>query len=297
MSLKVYPLIIDSNLYTKTWKDDLYNELNDYIYGVGVYKDLTDSAYITRKIGRREREHTKYEELFFYKILIDYIINLKEAVSKSGVDVEEELESFKLDKIRANVLCRFNSTKLFDNLLMIANVVNQGIDYMQIGCLQDVAGSELQTNGDFSSIVDPIVGYHEVLRSYPFTINTATNISTSDGFDLSTLYDTINHLLSDYILTIGYTYRLSYDITILTSGKSIFAYGWDAAVPHSIITDANGSSVGTITIDFVATYTRLTFYTDASNGLGEEAFIKNISLKQYSGIDVCNSSNNPFIIE
>ncbi len=135
MSIKQYPILIDSNLYTKTWKDMLYNELNNYIYRIGKYKNLTDSGYTLRSIGRADKANSIHEELFYYKILIDYIINAKETIyrsTSSGETTDEILETYDFDTIRKNIFCRFNTTKIFDALIRIANFVEEGIDEMII---------------------------------------------------------------------------------------------------------------------------------------------------------------------
>lgn len=134
MSIKPYPIFINSTLYTKTWKDELYNQLNNYLYNIGKFRTLTDKSDTLAKIGRGDKATIIYEELFYYGILIDYLINAKETIYRSTFDddntVEDLLETYEFDKIRKNLLCRFNTTRIFDALLRIANFDQEGIDEM-----------------------------------------------------------------------------------------------------------------------------------------------------------------------
>lgn len=293
MSIRTNGTILSSTLYSKTWKDDLFNELHNYVYSIGKFKQLTDKGKLLRSIGRDDIK--VYEELFFYKVLIDYLINIREALLKStDEDPDELLLTYDLICVRKNLFCKYKNTNIFDRLVLMANLSLDGINFMQIGCLQETLGDELIVNGDFSSGGD-VPGFAKVDRAFPFSITDFVGYVVDGlGMNLAVVRDEAKHVLCDVVLEEGESYQIEIEVTSLTAGESVFLYQSSDGLVHVLIDSFD--AVGSYTITYTATRDRISFYSQASDFFGENAYISAISVKKIIATDVCSIDDNPFII-
>lgn len=274
MSIRQKYRILDSTLYSKTWKDVLINELYDYIYSIGKFKELTDKGKKLRSIGRDDIK--VYEELYFYKLLVDYIVNLRTAYLKSVDEDQEELElSYKLSCVRKYLFCRFKNTHIFDKLIQMANLKQDGIDFMQIGCLQDTS-TEKVTNGGF----DDSTGWGN-LGGWVISGGVATT-SYNGGTPL------IRELVQSVTFDAGVTYTITFTITNYTQvlGTSYISLTYSTA--NSVPITGNGTFSHDITVSGPAPTLRLVGNDDFS--------IDNLSINTSNSLDVCDINANPFII-
>lgn len=135
MSIKTYPILVDSDLYLLTWKDSLYNNLYQALYDNGMMKDLTDEGLAKMEDG--EDFLCDYAELLSYQLLVDYLILCKEELLKATTidEYDDIIDNYKLKQIRKNFFCKYGNYRLFDSLLTIAGIqinglIGFGLDFM-----------------------------------------------------------------------------------------------------------------------------------------------------------------------
>lgn len=276
MSLRLTPtLILDSNLYQKTWKDVVYNNMNSYLYSIGKFKLLTDRGKIMRSIGRNAS--VIYEELYFYHALIRYFINARETLTKSGItDFATSKEDYDFACIRKTIFCKYKSTKIFDDLYKMSGLSKDlldGLDFMIFD--PSGFGDELVTNGNFASPAD---GFGHLVGFTAYTLPIIyTDVVVSGQFRYNT---EINLMPTPEPLIIDSIYKITFDII-------------DLNVNTLQLEDVNGSIIETFTtigsksIVFIATTTSIFLHSF------NLTIIDNVSIKKViEGID----SDNDFII-
>lgn len=124
--------LIRPDLFTKSWKDIEYNSLMGILYSEGFIKEKTDLGFY--KDERGKQSFCTWEELYFFQILVDYFILLKDAFYKLECptleDIEKLKEDFNLKCIRLTILCKFGNTSLYDKLLQKLGITTEGLDNM-----------------------------------------------------------------------------------------------------------------------------------------------------------------------
>lgn len=131
MSIKPRGVLIDSNLYTKTEWDILYNGMVDYLFSSGAIKEIFDPLKQKEEFG--EDNSYEYEQLFYLQQIIQYFILLKHEANQqvtSQDTLETLLETYKISCIRETALCRFSLEKYFDGLLSNTGIGFDGLDFM-----------------------------------------------------------------------------------------------------------------------------------------------------------------------
>ncbi len=228
MSIKPYPTLINSDLYEKTWKDNMYNEMNEYLCSLHKTKQLTDRGKIQRSIGKNDSE--VYSELFYYQCLINYFINAKETLSKS-----------KLGDITT-------------------------ITY----------GSELVINGNFE---DADNSGNLIAWQGGELLNDNESLSKSYYVDNGVFYyDNTNKRLSQDVLEVGKTYKLSINVVSLSSDAGdipdrLVVYSGDNIIKFFPISEG----LGVKEIYFIATSTRFSIFSEPT---GFDDAVSNISIKE-----------------
>jgi hypothetical protein len=144
----IYPILIDDTLYTPTWKDTLYNDLQQALYDDGKTKALTDKAVKWDQEGRLS--DCVYEEILMYQALIEYLILARDLLSKdpslTATEYAALKDTFDFNCIRNTFFCKFGSNKLFDELIAVANLgvgsSNQGLDFMLLEPTDDTGDND-----------------------------------------------------------------------------------------------------------------------------------------------------------
>jgi hypothetical protein len=126
MSVNTYPILIDSTLYTLTWKDELYNELYQALYDEDFLQDLSNEGL--EKMEDGEDFLCDYAELLAYQNLIEYLILCKEELLKATTtdEYDEIIEYYNLIQIRHNFFCKYHTYKIFDLLIRVAGIIIKG---------------------------------------------------------------------------------------------------------------------------------------------------------------------------
>lgn len=284
MTIKAYPILIDSNLYTKTWKDVMYNNMNDYLLSkVAGYKiqSITNNGKVLTSIGKKKNSDSSYEELFYYKCLIDYFINANETLLKTGnvTDITIAKLAYKFDCIRKTIYCKFKATKIFDDLFAMSGISNSllnGLDYMVLDPSTIAIGSELVIDGNFPN-------------STNWTLDSGWSVSGGKATHNSSFGQTnIRQTIASIIANTSYI--LTFDVSgYILSGSSILSIGGPGSgMDFTINGNGSYSFMGTTNSSIAASLISL---------LSDETMsITNISLKQLT-ITIVNIGNFPkFII-
>lgn len=150
MSIKPEGTFINSDLYSLTWKDELYNTLWQYLIDNNVIRLLTERGL--KKDERGENSNCIYYELMFWEFFIDYLILMKDEATKNSTQTQAEfdaiIESYDIDCIKKKVRCDldnvfpFNKLVIMTNLYTRAGIGNAGLDFM-------IFDSPTDTNSDF----------------------------------------------------------------------------------------------------------------------------------------------------
>lgn len=144
MSILIANELIRPTLYTKTLKDNLYNELMQVLYSEGFMKSSTDKLWYYEENGKNS--NCIVDEIMFFNMLVSHLINMQDEIyhlkclSQEGIDAI--VKDYDLTCIRKTVLCRFNNTDLYDKLMLKINMSNDGISnvvlelYNENNCLK-----------------------------------------------------------------------------------------------------------------------------------------------------------------
>lgn len=144
MSIFQYNQIINSEVYIQTWQDKLYNDLMGIIEDYGKSKDIINLA--VHKEERGKDANCMWEEIYFFKTLADYFINMLDAFYHIECPQQSDIDALKLKYdlacIRKTALCRFNRVDLFDRMLVKLGLTIDGLNnmvqqlYDSSGCLK-----------------------------------------------------------------------------------------------------------------------------------------------------------------
>ncbi len=268
MSIKTFPRTLDSTLYTLTWKDQLYNNLNDYLYSSGTifnsinkFKSLTDKGYLASRIGKDSK--CVYEELYFYKAFIKYLILAKDEIIKSGANITTVKASYLLATVRNNAICRYINSEIIDNLINIAGVDITslgGIGYDIIAC-DFTSGNELQVNGDFSLSSG---GWYDSGGVLLTALTNPYNGAATTGGPIK----------SGAILTVGKSYTINFDF--IYGGLGTSGQLWCNGVSFPTFNQIFNVS-GFYSFSFIAGDNKY-YFTNIAPGNGNT--IDNVSIKE-----------------
>lgn len=259
-------ILIDNLPYQLTSKDELYNRMFQYLFNKGILKSLSDKGY--SQASRGEDFICTYTELFYYQSLVQYLIIFQEEVSKtclSASQINSLKDDFGFSCIRKTMYCKYNSTKILDDLLKIA-LGEDGVDFMVLDCSGDYLGPELSGLDHWSS-------------EY-------AGIFTLDSDLAEVTYTPPSEFLNK-------DYRLSF--TILEGTGSLIVSYDDGGVP----TQTTYSSPGTYMIEFSPLGNQEIAFTN-DNLLNDPKFvITDISIREVitSSGDNCSECQSQFIIQ
>lgn len=132
MSLKLDNILIDSTLYTRTWKDDIYNALMSVLYQKGILTTTVNKAW--KKEERGTCDINTWYQVYYYQIFIDYLITYLE--DKGGQcltteELDELINSYNFKCIRNTFVCKFKNPEILDSMLRaIGYDSTDGLDFM-----------------------------------------------------------------------------------------------------------------------------------------------------------------------
>jgi hypothetical protein len=179
-------------------------------------------------------------------------------------------------------ISEYKARSYFNNINLSGAVVSGGFEPKFLNfilTLNSLLGAEMVTNGNFASSSDPLLGFKKILRASPFTISDLSNTTVPLlGYNLAILRDVVSHLYIDTVLVVGKTYKISFNITDLTSGKDITLWSSNGVTPHFIL--SSYTTEGEKSLTFVAGISGLSFYTTSSIASGNVAYITDISIKE-----------------
>jgi hypothetical protein len=294
MSLVTYPNISRTTLYSKTWKDELYNQMYKSLYDKGILKKLSDIGESQDEDG--SNSDCTYLQLFYLEQYINYLILLKDEATKTTLTQDQLVNLrdniYKLPIIRANFLCRFGNSNNIDiikaivnlgNIAGINNLTQDGLDYMIFDPNSPLLGNELIINSSFNN---PSLGWIDVLNNILIT-------GLSGSLNLKNY--TTSGVTQQLSLIVGHTYK--FQLTVISAinpnAIAVFNSSVDFGINNLILqinTPVVNNTVYEIT--FVATQVTL-LLTIITN---TDFILTNVSLREIIAIGN-NNNNNDFIIQ
>jgi hypothetical protein len=277
MSIKSNGILVDSNLYSPTWQDTLYNQLWQCLIDNNVIKSLTDKGYKKDQYG--ECSNDAYTELFFWSSLIDYFILLKTEALKVNITTEEEvntiIEGFNLDCFKEIARCRYNKVNIFNKLVEELGIAYDGLDYMIFDpTTPEITGNELTNDPTFTTGgIWYEAGHSPITRTGGFLI-----ISDLSGANVST----------DFILQIGRIYKVEITLDSIGFGSVQLYSGEPAGALLTITTPGTYTVVVTKTTSFDFFVLATTLFSGAT--------ISKFSVKEFVPSSEIITSGNDFII-
>jgi hypothetical protein len=295
MSIKTYPVIVNSNLYSPTWKDELYNELYQALYDEDFLKGLTDLGLAKMEDG--EDFACDYSELLAYQNLVEYLILCKEELLYAATieEYQDIVEYYDLLQIRKNFFCKYGTYKIFDLLIRVVGIIIRGtvgigLDYMIFDPVTEVVtlGDELVIDGDFSD--DTATNYSQINRSFPFAVSASPDIRSGGGADIAISKDASMHFAPNTQFENNKAYRITFDITTLISG-SVLLYASGLTAPHTLLNSY--TAVGTYEFDVeLSTNCYISFWATVGAFSGNSAIIDNLSIKEIISTETNHNPNN-----
>lgn len=132
MSIKPDNILINSSLYTRTWKDDIYNSLMNILYQKGILTTTVNKAW--KKEERGICDIDTWYQVYYYQIFIDYLIAYLE--DKGGQcltsdQLNDLINSYNFKCIRSTFVCKFKNPEILDAMLRaIGYDSTDGLDFM-----------------------------------------------------------------------------------------------------------------------------------------------------------------------
>lgn len=131
MSIKPRGVLINSDLYTKTDRDIIYNSMVNYIFSTGVLQKLLEEIINKEEFG--ENSQYLYDKLDFIRTLVHYLMlmNIELLKAENAEDKQKIKDSYKLACFRHIALCKYHIEEIFDGLVNLSdNTQLDGLDYM-----------------------------------------------------------------------------------------------------------------------------------------------------------------------
>lgn len=132
MSIKPNDIIIDSNLYTKTWKDITYNSLMNVLFQKGILTTTLNKTWNKEERGICDIDG--WYQIYYYQIFIDYLMLYLEDKDKPCLtqdELDELITSYDFKCIRKTFVCKFKNPEVLDAMLSaIGYASTDGFDFM-----------------------------------------------------------------------------------------------------------------------------------------------------------------------
>lgn len=132
MSIKPDNIIINSTLYTRTWKDDIYNALMGVLYQKGILTNLVNKTWNKEERGICDIDG--WYHVYYYQILIDYIMTYLEDKDKPCLtqdELDDLISSYNFKCIRKTFVCKFKDPEILDAMLAAIGYDSMdGLDFM-----------------------------------------------------------------------------------------------------------------------------------------------------------------------
>jgi hypothetical protein len=269
MSIILNDILIDSNLYSQTEWDEIYNTLmqslfNDTVTNKSIMTELTYEGQ--EEMERGDDFFCTFVELWLYQLLVEYMILMRKELDRTTTadEYNDVIDKYKISEVRKGWICKYGKYgrgySIIDKMLELVKVkLNRtelsGIDYMSITC-DFQYGPELQTNGKF----DSGAGWFNNSGG----IYSPVSISSGDH-NISSL--TPSNIYTNTILTNGITYQLDFD---LVSGTNLNVYSGSTGI--ETYTDP-----GSYSKMFISQGTRIGFISDGiSNPVIDNVVIREV---------------------